>query len=105
MKLTDPLEPVESVMEGVPTRYGDPLGNRVRDPVRPELKRTAPVNVEPVRVATTESFTPNVTEPSDPPPVRPNPGVMPVIVPDVMVDIVIDPLEPVDRSMLPPASM
>ena len=81
------------------------MDRRVRDPVRPLLKRTAPVNVEPVRVATTESLTPNVTEPDEPPPVRPNPGVMPVIVPDAMVDIVIDPLEPVDRSTLPPASM
>ena len=55
------------------TRYEVPSVSLVNDPLRPELKLTAPVNVDPEIVATTESSMESVALPAGPPSVRLSP--------------------------------
>ena len=74
----------------------------MRDPLSPELNLTAPLNVEPLKVATTLSSMLRFTSPDDPPPARPVPAFTAVMSPTFPVTV-IDPFDPVVKDIPLPA--
>ena len=83
-----PLEAEVIVMLLPAIRYDDPSTSRVRDPLNPALNLAAPVKVDPLTVATTESLIFSVTSPETPPPVNPVPALTAVMSPPPVEDIV-----------------
>ena len=101
--VTEPFDPVDMPMLLPAMRYEVPSVSFVREPLRPALKLTAPVKVDPLIVATLLSSIVRVTVPLVPPPRRPFPAVTPWIVPLLMVAIVTAPFDPLVMVTLPPA--